>query len=123
MIFDHLGTPTEAECRFINDKQAIAYLNKFKRRPAADINEKFPKISKKGLNLLYYMLQFNPLLRPTASDCLKHSYFDNIREKMLIPSPCPIKLDEVEGSIDGVKIAGLREKFNKILGRSQQHAT
>jgi len=76
MIFEHLGTPSKAEYSFVNDDQAIAYLKKFKKHSEANLNLKFPKISEEGLNLLKYMLQFNPLLRPTAADCLAHPYFD-----------------------------------------------
>lgn len=61
------------------------------------------------------MLQFNPLLRPTAADCLKHPYFNNLRENVLLKSTSPIELDGE--NFDGLKMVDLREKFNHVLGR------
>lgn len=65
--------------------------------------------------MLKYMLQFNPLLRPTAADCLKHPYFDNLREKVQIESTSPFELDAE--NFDGLKLTDLRENFNHVLGR------
>ena len=37
MIFQHLGTPSKAEFSFFSDDQALAYLKKFKKHPAANL--------------------------------------------------------------------------------------
>lgn len=65
-IFNLIGSPNQLDMAFIDDQNAVMYLQKFKQRGAADLAHWFPGVSEQGRNLLTQMLQFNPYLRPTA---------------------------------------------------------
>ena len=47
----------------------------------ADVTEQFPKTNKDLLQILSSLLEFNPYLRPTAKELLKHPIFNKIRIK------------------------------------------
>jgi serine/threonine protein kinase len=59
---------------------------------AADMDFEFPKFketplktiiknaSDEAIDLMKQMMRYNPLDRPTAVECLQHSYFDDVRK-------------------------------------------
>ena len=51
-IFDLIGTPNHVDLSFITDKDALAYIKKFKSRPQAYFSKIFGKINSQGLNLM-----------------------------------------------------------------------
>lgn len=50
---------------------------KFVKTPLEDI---ITNASDEGYELMEKMMKWNPDLRPSAADCLKHSYFDSVRK-------------------------------------------
>lgn len=78
-MFNVIGLPSKADLSFISDQQAFAYVKKFEKRPPADLARLFPCVSESGRDLFKKMLQFNPFFRPTAEECIKHPWFDEVR--------------------------------------------
>ena len=61
-------------------------MNQYIKKPTKtfDLKLLFPQ-DDAAVDLLYSMFTYNPYLRPTATECLKHSYFDNIRHQLKRP--------------------------------------
>ena len=63
----------------------------------------FPKTRSDLLDILEKMLEFNPMLRPTAGELLKESIFDSIREKeneSVAPHKISLSFDKKNYKID-----------------------
>lgn len=80
LIFNLIGSPSEADMSFVTDEKALRYLRKFRARPAANLREKYPEGSDDALRLLSSMLQFNPFYRPTVDQLINDPYFDDVRQ-------------------------------------------
>lgn len=75
-IFEVLGTPSEEECSFITSQFALEYVNtKFEKKEKKTFMKLFPNLNEEGANLLEWMLEFNPMKRPSAEQCIEHAFF------------------------------------------------
>ncbi|KAI8637103.1 serine/threonine-protein kinase pef1 [Parasitella parasitica] len=79
-IFRLLGTPNEQTW------PGISQLPEYKHKPLEvvhppqPLSQFVPNIDPEGLDLLTRMLQYQPQLRISAQDALKHAYFNNVRQ-------------------------------------------
>jgi len=79
-IVQTLGFPSEKSMSFVQNYDAKAYLEKLR-----EVNEKgiiddlVPQLELHEKDLLMKMLEFNPELRITAKDALKHEYFNGMQ--------------------------------------------
>lgn len=79
------------------------------------------------IELLKAMLQFNPYLRPTASELLQHSFFDDVRDPTFeAKSRCRLELNvdseaNYDAATDGFKMKNeeLRDEIYKFVAKFQ----
>jgi len=78
IILNLKGTLTEADISFVNDDKAIDYLKDLPKSKKKSLKHLFPNEDKAALSLLKKMLSFNPHLRITVKEALRHEYFADI---------------------------------------------
>ena len=94
VILNTLGKPNDEDTCFITIEENLKYIKNMTKIPKKRISEIFPGITSLEADLLSKMLEFNPYFRISAEECLKHSYFDNVVDKIPFqPSKDKIKLD------------------------------
>jgi mitogen-activated protein kinase 1/3 len=79
IILDVIGTPSDEDIEFLSNPDAISFIKRFKKKERKDFKKMFPLLEPSGLDLLDKILQFNPFKRPTADECLNHSYFNDLK--------------------------------------------
>jgi len=79
VIFDVIGTPSDEDMEFLSNENAKAFIKHLPHKERRSFKDLFPNLDDKGIEFIEMMLQFNPLKRPSASECLKHNYFDEIQ--------------------------------------------
>ena len=72
-IFQFLGTPNFNQINYYNNLNVNN--NQFVYYPPGDFNEKFSNLDDYGKDLLKKMLNYDPELRISCKDALKHPYF------------------------------------------------
>jgi mitogen-activated protein kinase 1/3 len=80
VIFDVIGTPSDADIGFITDDKAYLYLKSFVPREKKSLSLIYPSSEQALIELMDNMLHFQPSLRLTFEQALRHPYFDAIRE-------------------------------------------
>ena len=76
-----LGSLTEKDLEFVENPTLKDYaMDLASKKKKVNWHKKFPDSSKELIDLLASLLQFNPHLRPTASECLQFSIFEGIRK-------------------------------------------
>ncbi|CAK9009028.1 unnamed protein product [Durusdinium trenchii] len=82
MIFNLLGTPTEADINLLERDDARRYIRCFAARDGDGIKSKFPCVDDDCVDILDKMLRFNPSLRISVAEALEHPLFEaSIRDK------------------------------------------
>jgi len=83
LIFNVLGTPSEASISRFPKEDTRRYLRCFKARQKVALNEidRFKHSSPEALDLLEKMLVFSPQQRITVDQALNHPCFDKVRRK------------------------------------------
>jgi len=74
LIFQTLGTPTDADMSFISNAQALQYIKTLKKQQKIPFPKVFPNANPLALDLLDKMLAFNPNKRISVDEALKHPY-------------------------------------------------
>jgi len=74
----------------------------------------FPNISAGLVDVLEQMLEFNPYLRGTAKELIKHNVFDDIRRNKEIECPYKVKFDNEQQSYDDCRMTK-EEKLEGIM--------
>jgi mitogen-activated protein kinase 1/3 len=103
MIFNLLGTPSEADLDQLEREDARRYVRCFTPREGTGLRQRFPHIEEASMDILERMLRFNPRDRVRVGETLEHSLFqDNIRvPEKEITAKLPITLDlEKEPDLD-----------------------
>eukprot|EP00435_Cladocopium_sp_Y103_P037620 s147_g10.t1 len=82
MIFNLLGTPTEADINLLEREDARRYIRCFAAREGDGIKSKFPQVEDDCVDILDKMLRFNPSQRISVAKALEHPLFEaSIRDK------------------------------------------
>lgn len=85
VILDVIGTPNcDDDIDFLTNPDAKAFLSFFEKKERKDFKLLFPNLDSNGIDLIERILQFNPLKRPTADECLNHPYFDDLKHNSRI---------------------------------------
>ncbi|CAH0522662.1 unnamed protein product [Peronospora belbahrii] len=75
-IFRTFGTPNEALWPGVTKLRD--YASTFPKWKKKNIRELFPQLDESGLNLLEFMLRYDPSMRISAKEALRHPYFDDV---------------------------------------------
>merc|ERR1740121_2011161 len=80
MIFNLLGTPSEADVELLEREDAKKYMRCFASREGEGLQNRFPLVAPECIDILQQMLQFNPASRIPVRDALAHNVFAEIRD-------------------------------------------
>mmetsp|Transcript_33761 Transcript_33761/g.93279 ORF Transcript_33761/g.93279 Transcript_33761/m.93279 type:complete len:437 (-) Transcript_33761:132-1442(-) len=80
MIFNLLGTPSEADIQSLEREDARRYIKCFAPREGEGVKSKFPNIDDDAAKLLTGMLQFSPTSRWNVDKALQHNIFHDVRD-------------------------------------------
>lgn len=115
LIFKVLGSPSYSTIHSLNICEASRkYLGTVPQQDKIDFRDLFPAAEPLALDLLTRMLAFDPSKRISASEALKHPYFDSLHEPCDEPvyNSKPIE----EGNLENMDVVDLRrEIFQEIL--------
>lgn len=75
-IFQIMGTPNKKIWKELDE--ALYYSKDFPKHPRTPLEEIFPKLDPDGIDLMKRMLIYDPSKRITATEAMKHSYFDSL---------------------------------------------
>eukprot|EP00927_Polykrikos_kofoidii_P079335 TRINITY_DN76119_c0_g1_i1.p1 TRINITY_DN76119_c0_g1~~TRINITY_DN76119_c0_g1_i1.p1 ORF type:complete len:556 (-),score=70.48 TRINITY_DN76119_c0_g1_i1:70-1683(-) len=80
VIFDVLGTPSEADLAAVPSEAGRARLCQYAPRRGRGLRHRIPaEASQEGLDLLQRMLRLQPSERPSMASALMHPFFDLVR--------------------------------------------
>jgi serine/threonine protein kinase len=81
VIINVLGHLNEEDISFVTDDEALEYLQISNKDQLEKnlLSSMYPNVSKKLIELLKGLLEFNPNMRLTAEEALKNPIFDKIR--------------------------------------------
>jgi mitogen-activated protein kinase 1/3 len=98
MIFDVIGTPSEADTAKLGDVRK--YLRRFPPKPAQPLRTLYPGADAVALDLLARMLNFDPLQRIGVDEALAHPYLQAVRDPAReVVAPQPIR-DHLEARMN-----------------------
>jgi len=102
IIFNILGTPTEADIADLERDDARRYLSCFAKRQGEGLQSKFPHVEAGTIDFLEGLLRFSPKERLTVGQALEHPLFTELREPAReVAAPTPVRLDfEKEPDLD-----------------------
>lgn len=114
MIFNVLGTPSQADVGFLQRADAKQYLACFKQRRGEGMQERFQHAGGLACAVLSETLRFDPAQRITVDELLEHELFMNVRDTSReVTAPGPITLDfETGPDLDELR---LRSNFMKVI--------
>jgi len=114
VIFNLIGSPTEAEIQELNGEDTKTYLKCFKDREGDGFQARFPLVEAASLDVMAKMLRFSAKARVSVTEALDHPLFTDIREpETETKAPKTITLDfESEAELDE---AALRKHFMKVI--------
>ena len=79
VIFDVIGSPTEADIKTLPEDSIQTYLRNLETKDPKDLRNVYPGADPNALSLLKEMLLFNPAQRITVQQSLSHPFFADIR--------------------------------------------
>lgn len=112
VILNKLGHQDEQDLSFITEQQVLEYhksldkadpSTKSKDGRVQGLRQLYPHVDNDGFfELLEGMLQYNPALRITAAECLRHKIFDSLRvPQHEQPAPAQVQMPiYADGSYD-----------------------
>lgn len=80
MIFNLLGTPSDADVEQLERDDAKRYIRCFAKREGEGLRAKFPNVDADSTDILGRMLKFNPKDRMPVAQCLEHRLFKELRD-------------------------------------------
>jgi len=78
LIFQTLGTPSDADMKFISNEKALEYIKSLKKQPKVPFGKIFPNANPLAIDLMEKMLVFNPQKRISVDEALKHPYLKGL---------------------------------------------
>eukprot|EP00933_Yihiella_yeosuensis_P041071 TRINITY_DN35508_c0_g1_i1.p1 TRINITY_DN35508_c0_g1~~TRINITY_DN35508_c0_g1_i1.p1 ORF type:complete len:444 (+),score=78.56 TRINITY_DN35508_c0_g1_i1:130-1461(+) len=81
MIFNLLGTPSDADIDQLEREDAKRYIKCFAARDGEGLSAKFPHVEADSVDVLNRMLRFNPTDRISVGEALEHTLFKAIRDQ------------------------------------------
>ncbi|CAE7205584.1 NTF4 [Symbiodinium natans] len=81
VIFDLLGTPSEAEIAQLQTEEAKQHIRALARRERKGVRSRFPDAPDASVDLLEKMLKFTPRERVNVDLALDHELFKDIRDR------------------------------------------
>eukprot|EP00440_Ansanella_granifera_P070785 gb/GFBE01076819.1/.p1 GENE.gb/GFBE01076819.1/~~gb/GFBE01076819.1/.p1 ORF type:complete len:441 (+),score=112.88 gb/GFBE01076819.1/:1-1323(+) len=103
MIFNLLGTPSDADVAELEREDARRYINCFAKRDGEGLKSKFPHVDADSVDILDKMLRFNPVSRMSVTQALDHCLFkESIRDPSKeVTAPSLVSLEfEKEPDLD-----------------------
>ena len=85
VIFDVLGTPSDADLEQVDNVTARNYIKALPKKKPLDLARKFHGSDPLAIDLLQKLLQFNPQTRASATEALNHPYLKEMREGQTNP--------------------------------------
>eukprot|EP00823_Brevimastigomonas_motovehiculus_P002709 TRINITY_DN162_c0_g1_i1.p1 TRINITY_DN162_c0_g1~~TRINITY_DN162_c0_g1_i1.p1 ORF type:complete len:604 (-),score=216.54 TRINITY_DN162_c0_g1_i1:371-2182(-) len=92
LIFEKLGTPTEADMKFISNEKALDYIKLLKKQPKIPFAKIYPHANPLAIDLMEKMLTFNPHRRISVEEALKHPYLKGLHNPKTEPV-CKVPFD------------------------------
>jgi serine/threonine protein kinase len=80
LILAAVGTPTEEQLAFVENKQAVDYIQSLPARAAPPFAARFPSASPLAVDLLVRLLVFEPRGRLSAVAALEHAYLAELHD-------------------------------------------
>mmetsp|Transcript_97854 Transcript_97854/g.176625 ORF Transcript_97854/g.176625 Transcript_97854/m.176625 type:complete len:416 (+) Transcript_97854:58-1305(+) len=94
VIFDLLGTPSEADIEALHTEDAKNHIRACARRECKGVRSRFPSAPDDSLDLLEQMLRFGPKQRVSVDETLEHPLFADIRDRTIeTVAPCAVDMD------------------------------
>lgn len=84
VIFNIIGTPSEADIAAISKPDVRRYVRMFHKRNGIDFYKRFKASPPLAVDLLQRMLTFDPKKRITVREALKHEYFRDLYNPQLV---------------------------------------
>lgn len=79
VIFSIIGTPNKEDMKFISNSKVVKVLESFSQKKHIDFKEIYPKSSPEALDFISKTVVFNPRKRIDIDECIRHPYFEKIR--------------------------------------------
>ncbi|CAE7306415.1 NTF4 [Symbiodinium sp. CCMP2592] len=127
VIFDLLGTPSEAEIAQLQTEEAKQHIRALARRERKGVRSRFPDAPDDSVDLLEKMLKFTPRERVNVDRALDHDLFKNIRDRSVetvAPAPVTLEFDKEPDLGETALRKGFAEeiaKFHKTTSEQQCH--
>mmetsp|Transcript_67275 Transcript_67275/g.161261 ORF Transcript_67275/g.161261 Transcript_67275/m.161261 type:complete len:439 (-) Transcript_67275:128-1444(-) len=101
LIFDLIGTPSEADILQLSRRDAQQYARAFHPWLGRGLKSRFPSASPEAVDMLEMMLRFNPKRRCTVQEALEHGFLSEVRDpdkEQQPPSRICLGIDEESDS-------------------------
>eukprot|EP00438_Fugacium_kawagutii_P016875 Skav223765 [mRNA] locus=scaffold521:33360:41741:- [translate_table: standard] len=125
VIFDLLGTPSEAEIAQLQTEEAKQHIRALARRERKGVRSRFPDAPEESMDLLEKTLKFTPMERIVVDAALDHDLFKDIRDRKVetvAPSPVILEFDKEPDLGEAVLRKGFAEEIAKFhKASSDQH--
>ena len=96
VIFDVIGSPTKAEIAKVTHEKARNYLRNLPQRKPKNLKRMFPGSRPKEMDLFQKLLKFDVEKRISAQKCLKHPFFESVRDRNLEKGRNPVLFKDID---------------------------
>uniref|UniRef100_A0A7S0ZBR0 Mitogen-activated protein kinase n=1 Tax=Timspurckia oligopyrenoides TaxID=708627 RepID=A0A7S0ZBR0_9RHOD len=110
-----IGSPSPASIQHVRDERARAYLVSLGRQPPKGFETLFPDAHPLACDLLKGLLEWNPDLRLTAQEALRHPYFSGIHDVSFERTAQPVDPQEFAFEQSRLSVDLIKEEFLKEI--------
>ncbi|KAJ8906996.1 hypothetical protein NDN08_003479 [Rhodosorus marinus] len=115
LIAEITGRPTQAAIDKLRNTQAKAYMESLAPKPRKPLEVLFKDADPLALNLLSWLLNFDPDERPTALGALNHPYFNEFRQLGYGAEGHPLDMTEFAFERQKLTAEAMRQEFLKEI--------